>query len=140
MPFDEIDQIELDYVLKDKVITVSNYILDLTKEYYYYAYKSDGQFLTIQNKPLSENSFEYQFDDEFIRMVVIGEKRNDCKSIKPEKLIPGAYAGIQSLITKNKYLENEVIELKNTVNELENKVDILELQMKTIYEKLNLNF
>ena len=123
MPFDEIDQIELDYVLKDKVITVSNYILDLTKEYYYYAYKSDGQFLTIQNKPLSENSFEYQFDDEFIRLVVIGEKRNDCKSIKPEKLIPGAYAGIQSLITKNKYLENEVIELKNTVNELEQKIN-----------------
>ena len=36
MPFDEIDQIELVYVLKDKIITVSNYTLDLTKEYYYY--------------------------------------------------------------------------------------------------------
>lgn len=112
MPFDEIDQIQLDYVLKDKIITVSNYILDLTKQYYYYAYKADGTFLTIENKPLSENSFEYLFDDEFIRLVVIGEKRNDCKSIKPEKLIPGAYAGIQSLIKKNKYLENKVNELE----------------------------
>ncbi len=133
MPFDEIDQIQLDYVLKDKIITVSNYILDLTKEYYYYAYKSDGTFLTIQNKPLTENSFEYLFDDEFIRLVVIGEKRNDCKSIKPEKLIPGAYAGIQSLIKKNKYLENEVIELKN-------KVDELELKLNLIYEKLNISY
>ena len=54
MPFDEINQVELNYVLKDKIITVSNYTLDLTKEYYYYAYKEDGSFLTIQNKPLSD--------------------------------------------------------------------------------------
>jgi hypothetical protein len=38
----------------------------------------------------------------------------------------------QELKIENDKLKNEVIELKN-------KVDILELQMKTIYEKLNLN-
>ena len=124
MPFDIIDQIELDYVLKDKIITVSNYTLDLTKEYYHYAYKEDGSFLTIENKPLTTNSFEYLFDDEFIRLVVIGEKRNDCKSIKPDKLIPAAYAGIQSIIKQNR--------------DLKNKVDELELKLNLVLNKLNL--
>ena len=89
IPFDVIDQLELDYVLKDKVITVSNYTLDLAKEYYYYAYKEDGTFLTIENKPLTTNGFEYLFDAEFIRLVVTGTKEDDCKSIKPEKKNPG---------------------------------------------------
>ena len=131
MPFDEINQVELNYVLKDKIITVSNYTLDLTKEYYYYAYKEDGSFLTIENKPLSENSFEYMFDDDFIKLVVIGEKRNDCKNIKPEKLIPGAYAGIQALIQKNKNLEK-----KNT--DLVTKIYELEMKMNLVMNQLNL--
>ena len=124
IPFDVENQIELEYILKDKIITISNYKLDLKKEYYYYAYKEDGNFLTIQNKPLTENSFECHLEEEFFKLVVIGTKQDDMKNIKTNKLVAPAYAGIQALIKKNKYLENEVVELK--------------LQMKKIYEKLNI--
>ena len=140
IPFDEIDQIELEYNLTNKIITVSNYTLDLNKEYYYYAYKEDGNFLTIENKPLTENTFECYLEEKFIKLVVIGTKEDDMKNIKTNKLVAPCYAGVQALIKKNKYLENEVIELKNTVNELENKVDILELQMKIIYDKLSISY
>ena len=54
---------------------------------------------------------------------MIGTKEDDMKNIKTNKLVAPCYAGVQALIKKNKYLENEVIELKNTVNELEQKIN-----------------
>ena len=122
MPFDVIDQIELDYTLNNNIITVSNYVLDLTKEYYYYAYKEDDSFLTIQNFPLSENSFKYDFEEEFVKLVVIGINRDDMKNIRPEKLVPGAYAGIQALIQKNKDLEIKVEDLETRLRLIEDKL------------------
>ena len=136
IPFDVEKQIELDYILKDKIITVSNYTLDLNKEYYYYAYKEDGNFLTIQNKPLSENSFEYLFDDEFIKLVVIGTKQDNMKNIKSTKLVAPCYAGVQALIKKNKILEQRVSDLELKLN----LVDELELKLNLIYEKLNISY
>ena len=118
IPFDVIDQIELDYVLKDKVITVSNYTLDLTKEYYYYAYKLDGTFLTIQNKPLSSNSFECNLDQEFISLKVIGTKQDDMKNIKTNKLVAPCFAGVQALIKKNTILESRVKNLELKIFEI----------------------
>jgi hypothetical protein len=136
IPFDVEKQIELDYILKDKIITVSNYTLDLNKEYYYYAYKEDGNFLTIQNKPLSENSFEYLFDDEFIKLVVIGTKQDNMKNLKSTKLVAPCYAGVQALIKKNKILEQRVSDLELKLN----LVDELELKLNLIYEKLNISY
>ena len=81
-------------------------------------------------KPLTTNSFEYLFDAEFIRLVVIGTKEDDCKSIKPEKLIPGAYAGIQALIEKNKSLEQKNTNLVDKMYELELKLDMLMKHVK----------
>ena len=137
MPFDVIDQIELEYTLQNKVITVSNYTLDLTKEYYYYCYKSDGTFLTIQNKPLTSTSFECNIDQEFISLKVIGTKRDDMKNIKTNKLVAGSYAGIQALIQKNKTLETKVDDLEKKNVDLVTKVYELSLKINMIMKNLN---
>ena len=130
MPFDVENQIELDYVLKDKIITVSNYTLDFNEEYYFYVYKADGEFLTIQNKPLTSTSFECNIDQEFISLKVIGTKRDDMKNIKTNKLIPGAYAGIQALIQKNRELEKKNTDLVNKMCELEMQLNLLMAHIK----------
>jgi hypothetical protein len=96
-------------------------------------------FLTIENKPLTTHSFQYLFDSDFIRLVVIGQKRDDCKSIKPEKLIPGAYAGIQCLIKRNRDLKNKVDNLKSENDELKSEVDELKSDLSAIKIHLGLN-
>ena len=129
MPFDIINQIELDYIINDNIITVSNCTFDITKKYYIYAYKQDGSFLTISEIPLTTNSFKSTFTQEVVKMVVIGEVRNDSKNVSLIKLVPLSFAISRAIIKKNNDLENEVIKLKN-------KVDELELKLNLIYEKL----
>ena len=89
---------------------------------------------------MTTNRFEYLFDAEFIRLVVIGTKENDCKSIKPETLIPGAYAGIQGLIQKNNKLKGRIdsleSELKLQNDDLKKKMNELEKKTRYIYAEI----
>jgi hypothetical protein len=116
MPFDIVNQIELDYVINDNIITFSNYTFDVTKKYYIYCYKLDNTYLTLSDNPLTTTSFEYTFTEDMVKMVVIGEVKNDSKNVSLIKLVPLGFAISRAIIEKNKILENEVIELKNKVD------------------------
>jgi hypothetical protein len=125
MPFDMVNQVELDFIIHNEIVTIYNYEFDLTKKYYIYCYKSDGSFLTISDFPLTTNSFKKTFKQDIVKMVVIGLVRNDSKNVSLIKLVPIGFAISRAILEKNV--------------ELTKRVDLLELQMKTIYEKLNIS-
>ena len=133
MPFDMTNQIELDFIINNQIVTIYNYEFDLTKQYYIYCYKPDGTYLTLCDTPLTVDSFKYTFTQDVVKMVVIGLVKNDSKNVSLIKLVPLGFAISRAIIEKNKDLENEVIELKNTVNDLE-------LKLKFLYENLNLSY
>ena len=125
MPFDMTNQIELDFIINNQIATIYNYEFDLTKKYYIYCYKSDGTYLTLCDTPLTVDSFKYTFTENIVKMVVIGLVRTDSKNVSLIKLVPLGFAISRAILEKN--------------IELTKRVDLLEFQMKTIYEKLNIS-
>ena len=127
IPFD--NPIELDYTVDsdNKIITISNYTLDLTKTYYYYAYPSDNSsFRTMENKPLSSNTFKNEFVDVvYNKIELIGTVLDDCKNVSKEKLVAGAYAGVQILNRKIQTLETENQTLQARVIDLETELNLI---------------
>ena len=127
IPFD--NPIELDYTVDsdNKIITISNYTLDLTKTYYYYAYPSDNSsFRTMENKPLSSNTFKNEFVDVvYNKIELIGTVLDDCKNVSKEKLVAGAYAGVQILNRKIQNLETENQTLQARVIDLETELNLI---------------
>tara|TARA_B100001093_G_scaffold177436_1_gene170062 strand:+ start:13 stop:2199 length:2187 start_codon:yes stop_codon:yes gene_type:complete len=118
IPFDT--SVSLVYTVDDdnEVVTVSNYTFDdLQTIYYFYAYPVDGSsFRIIESKPLSSTSFTNSFKEcVYSKIDLIGTKVNDCKTISKDKLVSGAYAGVQILYRKIQTLEERVAQLESMV-------------------------
>jgi hypothetical protein len=118
IPFDT--SVSLVYTVDDdnEVVTVSNYTFDdLQTIYYFYAYPVDGSsYRTIESKPLSSTSFTNSFKEcTYSKIDLIGAKVNDCKTISKDKLVAGAYGGVQILYRKIQTLEERVAQLESMV-------------------------
>ena len=91
------------------------------------------QHRTIESKPLTANTFTNPFptleDDKsklvYSKIELIGELVSDCKNVSKEKLVAGAYGGIQILNRKIQKLEEENTYLKNKISDLENNLELI---------------
>lgn len=118
IPFDT--SVSLVYTVDDdnEVITVSNYTFDdLETIYYFYAYPVDSSnFKLIECRPLSSTSFTNSYKEcVYSKIDLIGTKVNDCKTLNKEKLVAGAYGGVQILYRKIQTLEERVAQLESMV-------------------------
>ena len=148
IPYDE--PIGMDFTISDDntVITFNNYTFDSNKTYYLYAYTqncpNETPYRTIEDKPLTSISFKNPYptkDDNETKIIyssieLIGEKVNDCKNVSKEKLVAGAYAGVQILNRKIQKLEEENEREKDI---LETKVSRLEEQVQKLMSMLGNN-
>ena len=137
IPYDE--PINMDFKINENntIITFDNYTFDLTKTYYLYAYTEncpdETPYRTIESKPLTATTFTNPFptleDDKtklnYSKIELIGELVSDCKNVSKEKLVAGAYGGVQILNRKIQKLEEENKYLKNKISELENKLELI---------------
>ena len=144
IPYDE--PINMDFTINEDntIITFNNYTFDLTKTYYLYAYTEncpdETPYRTIQDKPLTVNTFKNPFttlEDNKTKIIyskieLIGELVSDCKNVSKEKLVAGAYGGLQILNRKIKKLEEKNDILENRVIELENQLNLIKEHLNLI--------
>ena len=80
----------------------------------------------MESKPLTSNTFENQFIDiTYSKIELIGTVLDDCKNVSKEKLVSGAYAGVQILNRKIQTLENENQTLEARIIDLETELSLI---------------
>jgi hypothetical protein len=124
MPFEMDNQVQLDFIINNQIVTIYNYEFDLTKQYYIYCYKTDGTYLTLCDNPLTVDSFKYTFTENIVKMVVIGLVRTDSKNVSLIKLVPLGFAISRAIIEENR--------------DLQTRIDVLESQLILIKSHLGL--